>query len=181
MTQKIISPFALCAGALAVVVGIISQFKILQRRKILEKGHLQVFLIIFALALSFIILGHYYPGQIQAVLKEPIVTVPSAVIDWWSVTHMLFFAILAYLFPDHLFELFLGGILWEIIEDGLSPRDSKGLVTCDKKYSNSWMETFKIMWCDNIAREKDYWYGKWDDVFSNLLGLILGHFVRVNT
>jgi hypothetical protein len=180
MSQKI-RPLVLCVGALAVVACLIGQFKITPRRKVLETSHITVTGIICALALAFIIFGHYYPGQIQAVLKEPIMTVPSAVLDWWSVTHMLFFAILAYLFPDHLFELFLLGIVWEIIEDGLSPRDSKGLVTCDKKYSNSWMETFKIMWCDNIAREKDYWYGKWDDVFSNLLGIVIGHFVRINT
>jgi len=180
MSQKI-SPFALCAGALAVVAGILSLYDIPPRKKILETNHITATGIICAMAFTFILLGHYYPGEIQSVLKRPIVTVPSFVLDWWSVTHLLFFAVLAYLFPDHLFELFVGGIVWEIIEDGLSPRDSKGLVTCDKKYDNNWMETFKVMWCDNIAREKDYWYGKWDDVFSNLLGLLLGHFVRINT
>ena len=182
MNQKIVeNPLVLCATALAVVYLILSQFEISKRTKTLEKAHIPVMAIITVLSLAFIILGHYYPGNIQAVLKRPIVTVPSTVLDWWSVSHLFFFAVLAYLFPDHLFELFLVGILWEIIEDGLSPRDSKGLVTCDKKYDNSWMETFKVMWCDNIAREKDYWYGKWDDVFSNLLGLLLGHFLRVNT
>ena len=100
--------------------------------------------------------------------------------DWWSVSHVAFFAILAFLFPDHLFELFILGIIWEIIEDGLSPRNSKGLINCNRQYQNSWVNTFKVMWCDNIAREKDYWYGKWDDVFSNTIGLLIGHFIRSN-
>jgi hypothetical protein len=119
-------------------------------------------------------------GEPQERGKKPILKVPSAELDWWSVTHIVFFAILAFLFPDHLFELFVLGILWEIIEDGLAPRTNKGVIKCDKEYKNSWLNTFKVMWCDNIAREKDYWYGKWDDVFSNTLGLLIGHFIRSN-
>jgi hypothetical protein len=150
------------------------------RTKKLDAGVVKIGVFITIFALAFIMIGHVYPGQIQAVLKKPLITVPATVIDWWSITHFVFFGIMAYMMPDHLFELFLVGILWEIVEDGLAPRHGKGLVSCNKKYENSWLNTFKYMWCDNIAREVDYWYGKWDDVFSNTLGLIVGHFIRVN-
>ena len=155
-------------------------FSISKRIKTIDSGTIYLAIAITLFALGFIVLGHFFPGQIQAILKKPILKVPSAELDWWSVTHIVFFAIMAFLFPDHLFELFILGIFWEIIEDGLSPRENKGLVTCDKEYKNSWLNTFKVMWCDNIAREKDYWYGKWDDVFSNTLGLLIGHFIRTN-
>ena len=155
-------------------------FSLTKRVKTIDAGAFRFCLAITLFALSFIVAGHYFPGQIQSVLKQPILTVPSAVIDWWSMTHIGFFAIMGFFFPDHLFELFVLGIFWEIVEDGLSPRENKGLVSCNTEYKNSWMNTFKIMWCDNIAREKDYWYGKWDDVFSNTLGLLMGHFIRCN-
>ena len=47
----------------------------------------------------------------------------------------------------------------------------------EKKYI---CETCDYITCDNISRENDYWYGKWDDVFSNTLGLLIGHFIRTN-
>jgi hypothetical protein len=155
-------------------------FSLSKRLKTVDEGTVRFVFFVSLAALLFIILGHYYPGKIQSVLKKPLLKVPSCVIDWWSVTHIGFFAILGFFFPDHLFELFLVGIFWEVVEDGLSPRDSKGLVNCESTYKNEWVNTFKTMWCDNIAREKDYWYGKWDDVFSNMLGLIIGHFIRLN-
>ncbi len=155
-------------------------FSLSRRIKTIDPGTIQFCIFLTLFALSFIVLGHFFPGQIQSMLKRPILVVPSAVIDWWSVTHIVFFGFMGFFFPDYLFELFLLGILWEVIEDGLSPRENKGLVTCNKNYKNAWMNTFKTMWCDNIAREKDYWYGKWDDVFSNTLGLLIGHFLRCN-
>jgi hypothetical protein len=155
-------------------------FSLSKRTKTIDTGTVRFVFFMSLAAFFFILLGHYYPGKIQAVLKKPLLTVPSAVIDWWSVTHMIFFGILAFFFPDHLFELFLFGVFWEVVEDGLSPRDSKGIVNCDTNYKNELINTFKDMWCDNIAREKDYWYGKWDDVFSNLIGLLVGHFIRTN-
>ncbi len=151
-----------------------------KRIKTIDSGSLRFSILITLFSLGFIILGHFYPGQIQEILKKPIIKVPSTELDWWSVTHILFFAIIGFVFPDHLFELFVLGVLWEIVEDGLSPREKKGLVKCDKEYANSWINTFKVMWCDNISRENDYWYGKWDDVFSNTLGLLIGHFIRTN-
>jgi hypothetical protein len=155
-------------------------FSLSKRVKTIDSGTIKFSILITIFALSFIVLGHFYPGQIQSVLKQPILKVPSAVLDWWSVTHIVFFAILAFLFPDYLLELFILGIFWEVVEDGLASRPNKGLIKCDKEYKNSWLNTFKVMWCDNIAREKDYWYGKWDDVFSNTLGLLIGHFIRSN-
>jgi len=151
-----------------------------RRIRSIDKGSIQFAFIMTLFALSFIVAGHFYPGQIQSVLKHPILTVPSAVIDWWSVTHIAFFSMLGFLFPDYLLELFVLGIFWEVVEDALSPTTGKGLVNCERDYNNGFMNAFKTLWCKHTACEKDYWYGKWDDVFSNTLGLLFGHFIRCN-
>lgn len=135
---------------------------------------LHVGAILTVLVISFIILGHYYPGQIQSALKRPLFTLPSATVDWWSVSHFLFFGVLAFLYPNHVCELFIISIIWEIVEDGLAPSNSKQLIDCDKKYPNSWADTFRSVWCEHLARDKDYWYGKWDDVFFNSMGILVG-------
>lgn len=128
--------------------------------------------------LMFIILGHYYPQQIQSALKQPLFTLPSATVDWWSVSHFLFFGFLAFLYPSHICELFIISIIWEVIEDSLAPPQSKHLVDCSKTYKSTFGEAFKGLWCEHLAREKDYWYGKWDDIFFNSMGILCGYGLR---
>lgn len=130
--------------------------------------------ILTVLVISFIVLGHYYPASIQSMLKKPLFTLPSATVDWWSVSHFLFFGTLAFLYPNASCELFIVSILWEVVEDGLAPTHSKQLIDCNQTYSNSWLDTFKTVWCEHLARDKDYWYGKWDDVFFNSMGILVG-------
>jgi len=150
------------------------------KTKTIDKGAFNLSVTFIFIALVFILIGHVYPKEIQAFLKRPLLKLPETYIDWWSVSHFGLFCILAYLFPDYLFELFIIGVMWEVVEDLLSPPTSKGLVDCEKEYKNPLKETFKIISCDYTAREKDYWYGKWDDIFANLLGLVLGHYLRMN-
>lgn len=135
--------------------------------------------IITVLVVLFILIGHIYPKKIQSVLKEPIIKVDSVTFDWWSVTHFGFFAVLGYLFPFHIAELTILGIIWEIIEDALSPSYNTKLINCNKKYEGI-VQRFKMLWCDITSRDKDYWYGKWDDIFANSLGLIVGQWLRFN-
>jgi len=150
-----------------------------KKSKTVDKGCVKLAILFIFVAILFILIGHIYPKQIQAVLKKELFKLPEASIDWWSVSHFGLFCILGYLFPDHLLELLLIGVAWEIIEDALSPPDSKILVDCKKKYPNWLSEKFRVLWCDYFGLSKDYWYAKWDDIFSNVLGIILGHYLRV--
>ncbi len=151
------------------------------RSKTMDKGAVKFAVYISVFALAFIMVGHVFPGQIQAVLKRPLFNLPPTTIDWWSVTHFGFFGILGYTFPDYLFELMILGILWEVVEDGLAPHDAKNLVDCEADYTDDMMrENFQTLWCDTLSRKKDYWYGKWDDIFANVLGLLLGHYLRMS-
>lgn len=127
----------------------------------------------------FILLGHVYPDQIQGGLKKEIVSVKGTTFDLWSLSHFLFFGLLGYLFPYNLGELLLIGVIWEIVEDALASPDSTQMVSCKKEYGGI-KRKFQDIWCNKTARRGDYWYGKWDDVFANSLGIIVGQWFRVN-
>lgn len=126
----------------------------------------------------FILIGHLYPDYIQSSLKSPLCTLPSITIDWWSITHFFYFGILAFLYPSYICELFIISIIWEIVEDSLAPNHNKFLIDCSKTYDNPLKESFKNLWCNHTSRENDYWYGKWDDVFFNSMGIIIGYGLR---
>lgn len=144
-----------------------------------HKKELVISFYITVIAILFIMVGHVYPDQIQSKLKKKIITIPETEFDMWSVTHFGFFAILAYLFPNHLFELFIIGILWEVLEDGLSDARNKQLVNCENNEKSKIKHLFQKLWCNGLARNGDYWYGKWDDIFANLMGLVTGQFIRL--
>lgn len=149
-----------------------------KKKKKIDKGVIKLSLLLVFFVILFILIGHRYPKEIQDFLKKPLLSLPSTEIDLWSFTHFGLFVILGYMFPHHLFELFMIGLFWEIFEDALAPQSNKHLVNCNKEYKNSWKETFKTVWCKHTALDKDYWYGKWDDIFCNVVGLVVGHFLR---
>ena len=108
-----------------------------------HKKELVISFYITVIAILFIMIGHVYPDQIQSKLKKKIITIPETEFDMWSVTHFGFFAILAYLFPNHLFELFIIGILWEVLEDGLSDAKNKQLVNCENNETSKMKQLFQ--------------------------------------
>lgn len=135
---------------------------------------------IIILVLLFVIAGNCYVNQIQEVFKQPVLVLPWTTIDWWSISHFTFYFILSFLYPHYICTFFVGSVIWEIVEDALAPTHSKVLVDCSVTYENSWIDTFKTVWCNHTAREKDYWYGKWDDIIMNSLGLIAGFACRMS-
>ncbi len=147
--------------------------------KIPDKGTVNFAIISTAFVILFIIIGHIHPKKIQGALKKEIISVEGTTFDIWSLTHFLFFGIFGYLFPYHLGELLIIGILWEIAEDALASPESTQIVDCKKEHRGL-KQIFQDTWCNKLARKGDYWYGKWDDVFANSLGIIVGHWFRVN-
>jgi len=82
-------------------------------------------------------------------------------LDGWGISHMTFFAILAYMFPKkkYLIFLFILGVLWEIVE--YMAKD----------------HPFYISKCNyNIQTDKGegWWYGRWQDIVMNTAGIALG-------
>jgi hypothetical protein len=120
----------------------------------------------------FICVGHVYREQVQTALKCEFVTLPSTTFDWWSLSHLVLFALLGFLIPNYHFTFFLLGAGFEVLEDALSSDATTQLVNCtmpDAKCNNL-MCRFSI--------NDDYWYAKWDDVFINLVGYTIGSSVR---
>jgi len=85
-------------------------------------------------------------------------------VDGWGISHFIFYGFLAYMFPKKktLVIIFLLGVLWEIIESIFKDHpfylsDCKYEVTTDK---GGW------------------WYGRWQDIVMNSLGMATGLFMR---
>ena len=112
-----------------------------------------VLIVILILALSFIfIYGRYVQsrGGVDK-LQRNFATCPGC--DYWALLHYLLFTLLAFLFPNHIFELVLLGIAWEILEH----------LTGDP---NDRVIPFK---------QDKYWYGRFSDLIFNWLGLVTGY------
>lgn len=149
-------------------------------KKNIDKGTINFAVITTIIVILFILIGHVYPKEIQGGLKREIVSVKGTTFDLWSLSHFLFFGLLGYLFPYHLGELLIIGIIWEIIEDALAPPDNTQMVSCKQTYGGKLKQMFQNLWCNKTSRKGDYWYGKWDDIFANSLGIIIGQWFRVN-
>jgi hypothetical protein len=120
--------------------------------------------------LLFIVLGHRYQSTIQAPLKKEFLRIgDSIVVDWWSISHAVYFAVLGWWFPNHFWFFLLFGTAWELIEDYLSKDGDTKLVNCENKENKN---KFVQMWCNGI--QDDYWYGKADDILMNTIGFLIG-------
>jgi hypothetical protein len=133
--------------------------------------------IIFALlivSIIFIMVGHIFQQKIQAMLKTPIVTIESFDLDYWSVSHFMLFAAIGFIKPDHAFTFFSLGVLFEILEDGLSSSKTTKIINCTKNSDkNSFIGSIMCSGYDD-----SYWYSKIDDIFINLLGYVTGQSIR---
>lgn len=81
-------------------------------------------------------------------------------LDGWGILHFLFFMAISYMYPTHLLFIFVMGILWEIIESIFHEHP------------------FYISKCSyNLATDQvaGWWYGRWQDIIMNTLGMILGY------
>lgn len=82
-------------------------------------------------------------------------------LDGWGICHLLFYMALGLYFPNHFIFISLLGIIWEFIE------------TIFKSHP------MYIMECNiDISTENEgipiWWYGRWQDIIMNTIGLIIG-------
>jgi hypothetical protein len=131
-------------------------------------NNVYVITFLFIISMVFICFGHIYRDQVQLVLKKPLATFPKCDIDWWSVSHVLLYAICGILVPDRPLTFFTLGLGFELLEDYLSRNEDTQLVDC-KNNPNS-------LWCNGI--ETDYWYMNPSDPWMNLTGYIIGSAIR---
>jgi len=91
-------------------------------------------------------------------------------IDGWSITHIVFFALLGYLYTKHFVIIMIMGILWELIEDNVMH-----ILTKDISFLNC-----KILTTDNVNSKTNniWWFGRFSDVLMDLFGFGIGYLIR---
>jgi hypothetical protein len=85
----------------------------------------------------------------------------DARLDWWSVSHLLFFGLLGVLYPGKHLQFLVVGALWEVIESAAgSPKSPLA------KWMGQNME--------NNQAASGYWYGRLSDVLMDMVGYTVG-------
>jgi hypothetical protein len=136
---------------------------------------LAIIIVLLIFCIAFIILGHYYPQQLQSVLKHDIITVPATTLDYWSMSHFILFGIIGFLMPKQFWEWTIIGTTWELLEDYISSDHTTRLTQCDRLQPNGKPKP----WCH--GESGSYWYSKWDDIIVDILGFVVGSAVRQST
>jgi hypothetical protein len=135
----------------------------------INQNAIAICIILSILCIVFIVIGHEYRESVQLLLKRDFIKLPATTIDWWSISHLIVYGIFGFLLPNYHATFLLLGTGFEIFEDALCSDENTQLVDCKNNKSH--------LMC-LFSRNNDYWYGKWDDVFINLLGYTVGSSLR---
>jgi len=100
------------------------------------------------------------PGFSDPLTYAPVPPPWDRFLDGWGIAHFFFYGMLGYLFPQRWLFITMCGILWELIE------------TVFKDHP------FYLSKC-NYSMGKEggavgWWYGRWEDIIMNTLGMVLG-------
>lgn len=127
----------------------------------------QLYFIICSLCVCLILAyGNYRCFNKDTYFKDPLLTKLGLLdLDGWSLTHVLFYVLLGYLFPDHFVPLMLMGVLWEIVEEFVLNRLSSARSKCDKI----------VLPRDH---ENRWWFGRVSDIPMNALGFVIGFHLK---
>lgn len=81
--------------------------------------------------------------------------------DGWAISHFVFFAVIGYLYPSTQYILFawILGVLWEISEYFVKDTSIFPSACVSRLVTHSGGR---------------WWYGRWQDIVMNTLGLIVG-------
>ena len=88
-------------------------------------------------------------------------------LDGWSLSHLFFFGLIGYLFPNTLLLTMFLGALWELFE------------TIVGIYKPELIDGFGFCQLTE-SKYKVWWYGKWSDIVVNFIGFMLGSIIRKN-
>ena len=100
--------------------------------------------------------------------KDPLESSIFFILDGWSMTHLLFYMLIGYLFPNYLLLTTFLGILWELFEH------------YSGKYKPLWLSGWgNCHFTDKVKDNEGWWYGKWSDLFINTIGLLIGQYLKI--
>ena len=129
-------------------------FKLLKNNKI-DNYYLFYFLICSIIIFSY---GKFRTLNIKN-FKDPLEInfLKSFSIDGWSLTHLLFYMLIGFQYPNSIYLTMTSGILWELFE------------TYVGYFKPSLLKNFGF-----ITDEKMWWYGKFSDIIINFIGFKIG-------
>lgn len=81
-------------------------------------------------------------------------------LDGWGITHLLFYMALARYYPSQWLFIWLMGAAWEVIE----------VIFKDHPFYIS-----KCNYNLQTADGEGWWYGRWQDIVMNSIGIYIGH------
>lgn len=131
------------------------------------------FVIITVMCVFVIIFIFVYGYLVRNVFKKDILelkVLPLEGADVWAVSHMIFFMILGYMFPERLLLLTTLGVSWEMTELALGSK--KWML-----FGNRIQLVGDTDENGNIVKPeeaKEYWYARQTDCLWDVLGLVIG-------
>ncbi len=122
-----------------------------------------ILILSIAVVLIFLYERHLCFLNLQDLMIHPLLPEPfENISDGWAISHILLFALLAYLFPNCLLLLFIIGVVWEGMEEAY------GWIVRNTP--------FKHVSCHlNMSDRSSWWFGRWHDIISNSIGLAIGY------
>lgn len=141
--------------------------------KWLDDNWMLIIIVLIIVALVFICIGHIYRDAIQLAMKKDFLKLPATTVDWWSISHMVLFGLFGFIKPGYPLAALLAGAGFEVLEDYLSSDNTTQIVDCSITHDEDGVRKF---FCNGI--NTDYWYAKWDDVFWDILGYVVGQSIR---
>ena len=133
------------------------------------KPFLNITLIAFACVIAIILYGTFRckvkTGSFTDPLTKSITPSPfDKYLDGWGISHFLFFALLGYLYPYPTTILYswILGVLWELLE--FYAKDHPFYIS-------------KCNYTITTDAGTGWWYGRWEDIMMNSLGLLIGFIV----
>jgi hypothetical protein len=110
--------------------------------------------------MSIVLYGTYRcrASEFQDPLTQSLIDRPpwNRFLDGWGVLHFWFFALLTFHFPTCWVQILVAGILWEVIEMMFKERH------------------YYLAKCNSATESKNWWYGRWEDIVMNSLGMLCG-------
>lgn len=130
-------------------------------------AYLQITLICVLTVLAIVLYGTYrcQRPDFHDPLTQRLIPPPfDRYTDGWAFLHFAFYGILAYFFPSipHLLFIWSVGVLWEIVES----------IFHDHPFYLS-----KCHYTLGTDQEAGWWYGRYEDIIMNTLGMALGWFL----
>lgn len=85
--------------------------------------------------------------------------------DGWAFLHFACYLIITYIFPKYWITIWICGVLWEIIE----------FIFKDHPFYFSGCK-YKL----TTDKAEGWWYGRYEDIIVNTLGMYLGYYLSIN-